>query len=137
MSKDDFNINIDFDALTAPSKPAKKTKPRKKRSSNKGKKPPSQSRPVATKPPIDPNMTVQINLDGEAIPKSRPKHRKVRSIIDPAYVNEVNYSSKPGKITIEISYSPKEGRDYRQGANYSKFSSEDVAMARRLLERFG
>ena len=137
MSNDDFNIKIDFDALTSPQTSPKKKKPRKKRTTTKTKKKSSKPRSVAIKPPMDPNATVQINLDGQTIPKSRPKTRKSRPIIDPAYVNEVNYSSKPGKIMIEISYSPKEGRDYRQGVNYSKFSSEDVAMARRLLERFG
>ncbi len=136
MAEDEFNINIDFDAL-ATSKPRKKTKPRKKRTSKKAKKTSPKPRTVAIKPPIDPNATVQINLDGQAIPIKRSKSRKMRPVIDPAYVNEVNYSSRPGKIVIEISYSPKEGRDYRQGANYSKFSSEDISMARRLLERFG
>ncbi len=131
-------IKIDFDAIAKQQQqPSKQKKPRKKRTTKKAKKKSPKPRTVAIKPPIDPNATVQINLDGQAIPIKRSKSRKMRPVIDPAYVNEVNYCSRPGKIVIEISYSPKEGRDYRQGANYSKFSSEDISMARRLLERFG
>jgi hypothetical protein len=136
MTKDEFNVKIDFDSLVNPSEPKKKAKAKKKSTPRKKKSKPKTKYPLI-KPSIDPNRSVQINLDGQTLPKKRMKNRKLRPIVDTAYINEVNYSSKPGKIMIEISYSPKEGRDYRQGANYSKFSSEDIEMAKKMLERFG